>query len=257
MFEQAEYLILGNWKMNLNIQDAKALADSVVKAASALPKHIATGVCPASLHLAQTNAIFQNSSVALGAQDCHFERSGAFTGDISAAQLKDIGCSFTLLGHSERRQFHQESDQLVHKKAEAALNQNLHAVICIGETLEERESGRYTQVLETQIKNSLPAIGTRDTISIAYEPIWAIGTGRTAESQDIEETHRFIREILKQIYSKATPRILYGGSVKANNALEILSLSVVDGVLVGGASLDAEAFATIMRAAASVATASV
>ena len=216
---------------------------------------ITVGVCPSFLHIPLVREILEQQAVLLGAQDCHSEDKGAFTGDISAEMLADSGCDFVLAGHSERRADHHESNVLVRLKAEAALRHGLHAVICVGEPLEEREGQRHLACIERQLRESLPANATREDVSIAYEPIWAIGTGRTAQLVEIDETHRHIRTLLTQlqgVQEGGTSRILYGGSVKANNALEILGLPVVDGVLVGGASLDAESFLSIIRAAAEV-----
>ncbi|MGB1540027.1 MAG: triose-phosphate isomerase, partial [Rickettsiales bacterium] len=195
--------------------------------------------------------------VLLGAQDCHEAEQGAHTGHISAAMLEDCGCDFTLVGHSERRADDGETNTQVKAKAERAIAHGVHAVVCVGETQSERETGDYLQVIEKQLRASLPAKHAAADLTIAYEPVWAIGTGKTASLDDISEVHGHIKGIVSALQKEKEedipPRVIYGGSVNANNALEILSLPVVDGVLVGGASLDAESFSNIIRAASQAA----
>lgn len=241
------YLVLGNWKMHLTRDAARHLARRI---ASANAAGVDVGLAPAFVHIQSVREAIAGSEVLLGAQTCHAQPEGAFTGEVSAPMLADMGCAFVILGHSERRQMMHESDAAVKAKAEAALAQGLHVVLCVGETLGQRESGAYREVIEGQLHASLPDAFDRDRLTVSYEPIWAIGTGRTASLDDISAMHAHIGEVLASRQGGgALPRVLYGGSVKANNALDILSLPVVDGVLVGGASLDADAFTTIIGAA--------
>jgi triosephosphate isomerase len=186
------------------------------------------------------------SPILLGAQDCHAEQTGAFTGDVSAAMLKDLGCSHVIVGHSERRALHGETDQLVHAKALAALHSDLVPIICVGETLAERESGRATEIVQAQIAGSVPDGILPAKLVIAYEPVWAIGSGQTATPDDIAAMHRMIRAALAaKTEEPDAGLILYGGSVKPDNAAAILALDGVDGALIGGASLKAGDFMAI------------
>lgn len=256
MLVKGAYLVLGNWKMNGDVNSATALAAAV--AANSQPAEeigVSVGIAPSYLHLTSARQVVFGDEILLGAQDSRAQDSGAFTGDVSAAMLKDAGCNFVISGHSERRMWHGERNEHVKQKADGTLRQGMHAVICVGESKAEREVGQQLQVVETQLRGSLPAQLNRDSVSIAYEPVWAIGSGQAASLQDIQQMHSHIAGVLQQLTGgAAAPRILYGGSVNANNALDILSLPVVDGVLVGGASLDADAFQSIIRAAAQAAS---
>lgn len=245
----AEILVLGNWKMHLTDAEGVTLAQSVAETASGLGAGVQVGISPPFPYLQSIGETISGSGVLLGGQDCHYQSQGAYTGDVSAPMLVDCGCDFTLVGHSERRQHHHEDNGIVFDKACAAIEQGLHTVICVGETLKQREDGSYLSLIGEQIEKALPERANRQTVSIAYEPVWAIGTGKTAGTEDIIEVHAHIRSVLGRLLGEDLPRVLYGGSVKAENALEILSLPVVDGVLVGGASLKAGAFAEIIRAA--------
>lgn len=254
MHSTGQLLILGNWKMHLTQQAAGQLAAKI--AALKVEERVKVGVAPAFLHLPIVGHELAESHVWLGAQTCHEQPEGAFTGDISAPMLADLGCRFVIVGHSERRQHHHETSAQVRRKAEAAIKNALHAVVCVGETPAQRESGTYLSVIEKQLRESVPTGARRDKLTVSYEPLWAIGTGKTASVTDIEEVHRHIRTVLHDLALRhaaldnaEVPRVLYGGSVKANNALDILTLPVVDGVLVGGASLDPSAFAAIIKAA--------
>jgi triosephosphate isomerase len=201
-------------------------------------------LCPPASLLSETGAQIANSGLFLGGQDCHTAASGAFTGDISAAMLKDIGCTYVILGHSERRQYHKEDDALIAAKATAAHAAGLISIICVGETDAERSAGQQNTIVQKQLKNALPAGGcTPENTVIAYEPVWAIGTGKTASTADIAAMHAHIRGLVP-----AGMKILYGGSVKSSNAAEILSTPNVDGALVGGASLKADEFWAIATA---------
>lgn len=244
-------LIAGNWKMNGLMADgvdlAKAIAADVKKLGKAQCEFL---VCPPFTLLTSVKKALRGAKVALGAQDCHFNEKGAHTGDISAAMLKDVGCTYVLVGHSERRADHGESNELISKKAVAAHGAGLKAVICIGETLAERDAGKTIDVCTKQILGSVPAAATATDTVIAYEPVWAIGTGKTPTSADVQEVHAAIRKVLAKKLGKANAnkmRILYGGSVKPSNAKEFLSLPDVDGALIGGASLKVEDFMAIAK----------
>jgi len=242
-------LIAGNWKMNLLKADGTALATALaghMKAARGFDM----AICPPAQLLGPVAACLAGSSLGLGGQDCHAKTSGAHTGDISAAMLVDIGCGYVIVGHSERRADHGESDAVVRVKAEAAQAAGLIAIICVGETEAERDAGKATVVVESQIRDSVPAGASAANTVIAYEPVWAIGTGKTATTEDIAEIHGHARGVLGQIMGDGDAvRILYGGSVKPGNAKEILAVKDVGGALVGGASLVAEDFIAIGEAA--------
>lgn len=239
-------IIVGNWKMNGTSRDSQALVEALLAGLPATLPDIV--ICPPFTQLALVAEKLNSSPIALGAQDCHQNASGAHTGDISPAMLADLGVSYVILGHSERRQEHGELDDTVREKAIAATQAGLTPIVCIGETEEQRESGKHFDTLGWQIKGSLP---DNFTGILAYEPIWAIGTGRAATEEEIAETMHFLREELVRQFGEAgkTLRILYGGSVNAKNAASILSIADVAGALVGGASLNAEAFLSIIGAA--------
>jgi triosephosphate isomerase len=233
-------LIAGNWKMN-GLTESIAEIALMSRTLSAKPAHCDVLICPPATlisHAVQSGA----PGVAIGAQDCHPEPSGAFTGDLSAEMLRDCGATTVIVGHSERRQYHGESDALVAAKASAAWRAGLTAIICVGETLLEREAGQAKIICKRQLTGSVPRGATTTNTIIAYEPIWAIGTGKTPTNEEISDMHAHIRICLS-----SRIRILYGGSVKPSNAREILSLPSVDGALVGGASLKASEFTTIVE----------
>ena len=241
-------LIAGNWKMNELRADGTALARAL---ASQPPDHgRELLICPPATLLAGIAPLLAGSGIALGGQDCHPDPKGAHTGDISAAMLKDAGCDYVILGHSERRQEHHETDELVRRKVEAAWAAGLAPIVCVGETAAARDAGRTLAVIGRQLSGSLPANAGARPLVVAYEPVWAIGTGRTPKPDEIAEVHAFIRaELAKATPDAASVRILYGGSVTAKNAPEILPIAHVDGALVGGASLDAHSFRTIALSA--------
>ena len=242
-------LIAGNWKMN-GLQKDISQATDVAKSLSQKAANCDVMICPpATLILSMADRLAP-TAVKVGAQDCHVEASGAFTGDLSAEMLKDAGAEAIIVGHSERRDGYQESSSLVKSKAEAAWRAGLQAIICVGETLNERESGVALNVVSQQVRGSLPKGATAENTVIAYEPVWAIGTGLTPTLEDIAEVHGAIREVLQELVSDEAEgiRILYGGSVKPGNAKEILAVDDVDGALVGGASLKAEDFLGIIAA---------
>jgi len=242
--------VFGNWKMNLNLEQASKLSKDIV--AGTIGDNVEIAIFPAFTHLYPVGKELQNLKIKLGGQDLSPSQNGAFTGDISSEMLKDLACKYVLVGHSERRTIHGESNEIVAKKADAAIKAGLIPVICVGENLEQREQGNYLEIIVEQLKQSLPSDKNANYI-VAYEPVWAIGTGKTSNLQEIEEVHKTIASTLyyaKQSsgQTQKTP-VLYGGSVKASNAGEIMNNDFVDGVLVGGASLSSEEFGKIITCA--------
>jgi triosephosphate isomerase len=232
-------LIAGNWKMNGLREDGAALARRVIAVRASSPA-CELLVCPPTTLLATVGGALAGSGIALGGQDCHPAPKGAYTGDISAEMLADAGCSHVILGHSERRHGHNESDAVVREKIIGAWRAGLIAILCVGETQPQRQAGRATDIVSAQLAGSIPDGATSENLIIAYEPVWAIGTGLTATSEDIAAMHASVRTSIP-----VGARILYGGSVNPQNASGILGLGEVDGALVGGASLDADSFWTI------------
>jgi triosephosphate isomerase len=243
-------LIAGNWKMN-GLAQALDEARAIVAGLDAAPAAARVAICPPATLLHRLSEALEGSTVLTGGQDCHVKTSGAHTGDIAAAMLTDAGAALVILGHSERREDHGETSALVAAKVETALAAGLEPIICVGESLAQREAGSALEVVTAQIRESLPAALAGQAFSVAYEPIWAIGTGRTATVADIEEMHAAIRAQLVSMFGEAgkAPPILYGGSVKPDNAVEILRAAEVGGALVGGASLKAADFLAIIAAA--------
>ena len=247
-------LFAGNWKMNGLRADGVTLAVALAeRMRSADPRDWDMLICPPATLLFPVAEAISDSPIALGGQDCHSAPSGAHTGDVSAAMLKDAGCRYVIVGHSERRADHGEGNTLVRSKAEAALAAGLAPLVCVGETEGEREAGDTLPVIQRQIEESLPWPADPAAFVVAYEPVWAIGTGRTATSVDIAEVHAHIRALLTQRLGEdgaGRVRVLYGGSVKPGNAAEILAVANVDGALVGGASLKPDDFWAIATAGA-------
>lgn len=245
-------LVAGNWKMHLRTETAAALARDVAAAAPETPG-AEVAVLPAFVHLAAVRAALAGSGVVLGAQCCHDRPDGAHTGEVSAEMLADAGAAVVLCGHSERRQAG-ESDAMVAARVRAALRAGLRPLVCVGETLAERDQGLTDEVLRRQTSAALGGVTPDDLarIDLAYEPVWAIGTGRTASAATAVAAHRTVRGVLRSQFGAAggVPRILYGGSVKPSNAAELMASEGVDGVLVGGASLEAASFRAIVRGAA-------
>jgi triosephosphate isomerase len=238
-------LVGGNWKMYLVGDQAEAYCRALVPAIAAAAAEVV--IFPPAPYLRLVARGLAPGGAFCGGQDLHPEPKGAFTGDVSGAQLADVGCVWALCGHSERRRDHAESDELVGRKAAAAVRHGLRPLICIGESLEERRAGRAFEVLERQLNHALAA--RPEPSAIAYEPIWAIGTGETATPEIAQETHHFIREVLADLLgdeSGAAKRVVYGGSVKPDNAAELIAQDDIDGFLVGGASLDAVGFSAII-----------
>ena len=241
-------LIAGNWKMNGLSADGVALATEIKALVKNKKRNCEFLVCPPFTLLTSVKKALRGVKVAVGAQDCHFNEKGAHTGDVSPSMLVDAGCSYVILGHSERRADHGESNELVCKKAVAANKVGLKTIICIGETLQQRDAGETIDVCSKQVMGSVPSDATAVNTVIAYEPVWAIGTGKTPTAQDVEDVHAAVRKVLAKKLGKAQAnkmRILYGGSVKPSNAKEFLSLPDVDGALIGGASLKSADFMAI------------
>ena len=241
-------LIAGNWKMNglaSSLAEAKAVADGVGDARARV------AICPPAILIHRMSQALAGSKVLVGGQDAHGDDSGAFTGDVSAEMLADAGARLVILGHSERRDAYRETDALVSRKVLAALRHGLEPIVCVGETLDQRKAGEALAVVTRQVMGSLPAELADKAFAVAYEPVWAIGTGLTPTIPEIEEVHESIRATLNEMFGAAaqTAPILYGGSVKPGNAAEILHASEVGGALVGGASLKAADFLAIVRAA--------
>ena len=241
----------GNWKMNTNANEAHALIGGLK--AGLGTKSVDVAVYPPFVYLRELAQDAAGSDILLGAQDCYFESNGAFTGEISTDMLKDCGVRSVLTGHSERRHVLGESDQIVNKKTKAALGAGLIAVLCVGETLKQRESGQTDKVNETQIRAGLDGVSKESlrSVVIAYEPVWAIGTGKTATPQDAQSAHETIRELIAKMYDQKAAdsiRIIYGGSMKPGNAAELMAMADIDGGLIGGASLNASDFLAIIDA---------
>lgn len=248
-------LIAGNWKMNGTLGSARTLVDGIVAGLRAAPDVAASCdflVCPPYVHMyVVKNVIDHNHApVVLGGQDCAATQSGAYTGEIAAEMLRDFGCGYVILGHSERRHILGETSAIVAEKAAMAHAAGLIAVICVGETEDERSAGMENEVVEAQIKASIPQGATAANTVIAYEPVWAIGTGKVATVDDVAAMHGFIRERAKEkVANSGQMRILYGGSVKPDNAAALFAVPHVDGALIGGASLDAQQYIAIAQAA--------
>lgn len=246
-------LIAGNWKMNGGLDEVDALAGELAGRMAALGSAPAfdMALCPPFPLLPMIAARIEESGLALGAQDCHAKEQGAHTGDVSATLLAEVGCSFVIVGHSERRTDHKETDAQVEAKARAVQAAGMCAIVCVGETEAERDAGRAVEVVVGQVAGSVPEGSTPANLVIAYEPVWAIGTGKTATPQDAQDMHAAIRDSLAGRFGAETGagvRILYGGSMKPGNAAELLALADVDGGLIGGAALKADDFWAIAQA---------
>lgn len=246
-------LIAGNWKMNTTRAEAVALAKALAEKCPT-DGSVEVAVCPPSVYLEAVVAAVKGSPVGVGAQNVYHENNGAFTGELSTAMLADIGCKYVILGHSERRQLMGETDADVNRKLKKVLSSGLIPIVCVGETLAQREAGETTKVVETQFTGSFAEIPASDMakVVIAYEPVWAIGTGKVATPEQAEEVHAALRGLLQSRYSAEVAdvvRIQYGGSVKADNAAELMAKPNIDGALVGGASLKADSFLGIIAGA--------
>ncbi|OHB64141.1 MAG: triose-phosphate isomerase [Planctomycetes bacterium RBG_13_62_9] len=248
--------VAGNWKMNTDSRSSVELAQAVATGSAGLAREkVSVAVIPPFVYLKAVVQAVSSSGVAVGAQDVYFESKGAFTGEISPGMLKDVGCTYVLCGHSERRHVIKETDELVGKKVTAALSGGLLPILCVGELLEERDASQTEDVVARHLKTGLAGLNAdkMSAVTVAYEPVWAIGTGRTATPQQAQEVHEFIRGLLAKMYDKKLAEealILYGGSVKGDNARDLMTQKDVDGLLVGGASLKADEFVRIIQAAA-------
>lgn len=242
-------LVIANWKMHGKSVFNRALVEEFLEQLKDYRAEVV--LCPPFTYVGQLQELLRSSGVMLGAQDCSHIEHGAYTGEVSAEMLSDCGCEWVIVGHSERRQYHQESDALVAAKLAAAQRAGLTPVLCVGETQEQRESGDAENVVQAQLTGALNDLPDLKSLAIAYEPVWAIGTGLTASPQQAQEMHAFMREVLRGLDAQNAEglRLLYGGSVKAGNAAELFAQADIDGALVGGASLDGEAFAAIVSAA--------
>ncbi|CAA0122115.1 Triosephosphate isomerase [Halioglobus japonicus] len=244
-----QLLVVGNWKMNGSRASINSLLDDLLSAPAVAGTEVA--VCPTYVHLPQVLELCASSAIAVGAQDCSHMQSGAYTGEVAAVMLSEMGCRWVILGHSERRQYHAESDALVAAKVAVAVEAGLQPIVCVGETREQREAGEAQSVVSAQLQGALKGQVNLDSLVVAYEPVWAIGTGLTATPQQAQDMHECIRgclEGIEGIDAQAT-RLLYGGSVKADNAAQLFAQPDIDGALVGGAALKAADFKSIIAAA--------
>ncbi|MEP0821505.1 MAG: triose-phosphate isomerase [Ignavibacterium sp.] len=249
-------VIAGNWKMNKDADGSVELINGLITRSGEIPNGVTVVLCPPFTSLAIAQRLLDGVPMALGGQNMHYEDEGAFTGEISAGMLKSVGCTFVIIGHSERRQIFGETNDLVNKKVKKALSAGLRPIICVGETLEERERGVTEQVINVQLKGALQDVPENEVSRaiIAYEPVWAIGTGKNATPDQAADVHKYIRKILGQFYSWNIAEktiIQYGGSVKPDNARGLLAKADIDGALVGGACLKPESFMEIVKASAS------
>jgi triosephosphate isomerase len=248
-------LIAGNWKMNKDIHETASLVDGLKNSINPLLQNSMTEVlvCPPFTSLVIASTLLKEMPLKLGAQNMSQHDDGAYTGEISAKMLKSVGCEYVILGHSERRQYFKETNELINAKAKQALKNGLIPILCVGETLEEREAGVTEEIIKVQVKGVLNELTSEqiEKVVIAYEPVWAIGTGKTATPEQANQVHKFIRKLVGQLYSWTVAEkliIQYGGSMNDKNAAELLSQSDIDGGLIGGASLKADAFTAIVKA---------
>ncbi|MEK7841590.1 MAG: triose-phosphate isomerase [Deltaproteobacteria bacterium] len=244
-------LIAGNWKMHMTISQAESLVFAIREAIKGV-NNVEVAIAPPFTALRHINYLLAETSIRLCGQDVFWEKNGAYTGEVSPEMLKDVGCKYVIIGHSERRQYFNETDESVNKKVLASLKEGLQPILCVGETLEQRENNKTLSIVRKQVEEGLKNIsrGLMKDVTIAYEPVWAIGTGKTATSEQAEEVHNSIRELLYEMFNleavKET-RIIYGGSVKPDNIDSLMAQPNIDGALVGGASLKPEAFSRIVR----------
>ncbi len=251
MDKERKLIIAGNWKMNKTVAESLDLANGLVRELKEV-KEVDIAICPPFTALSEVSKAVIDSNIRLGAQNMSQNGYGAHTGEIAAGMLKEFSTKYVILGHSERREYQRESDELIAAKAKAAHEAGLKPIVCVGEQLEERESGNTENVVGTQVRGSLAGLTTEEMLGtvIAYEPVWAIGTGKTATAEQAQEVHAFIRNLLADLFDADTAkavRIQYGGSVKPDNARELMSQPDVDGALVGGASLDVRIFSELIK----------
>ena len=251
MDKERKLIIAGNWKMNKTVAESLDLANGLVRELKEV-KEVDIAICPPFTALSEVSKAVIDSNIRLGAQNMSQNGYGAHTGEIAAGMLKELSTTYVILGHSERREYQRESDELIAAKAKASHEAGLKPIVCVGEQLEERESGNTENVVGTQVRGSLAGLTTEEMLGtvIAYEPVWAIGTGKTATAEQAQEVHSFIRNLLADLFDSDTAkavRIQYGGSVKPDNARELMSQPDVDGALVGGASLDVRVFSELIK----------
>jgi len=251
MDKERKLIIAGNWKMNKTVSESLDLANGLVRELKDV-KEVDIAICPPFTALSEVSKAIIDSNIRLGSQNMSQNNYGAHTGEIAAGMLKEFSTKYVILGHSERREYQRESDELIASKAKAAHEAGLKPIVCVGEQLEEREAGKTEDVVGTQIRGSLAGLTTEEMLGtvIAYEPVWAIGTGKTATADQAQEVHAFIRNLLAELFDADTAkavRIQYGGSVKPDNARELMSQEDVDGALVGGASLDVRNFSELIK----------
>jgi triosephosphate isomerase len=248
------FLIAGNWKMNCGPYDAAELLEGLISRSNDISDEVDVLVCPPFVSIGMAVKYLYDTDIQVGAQNLHFEENGAYTGEISGSMIAESGCNYVVIGHSERRQYFGETDETVNKRVHKALDHKLAPIICVGESLDQRQNEEHFELVKTQITAALEGVSAKDApdVVIAYEPIWAIGTGETATPEQAQVIHEYIRTVLSDLYNKDTAdhiNILYGGSMKPGNAKELLSQPDVDGGLIGGASLDAESFSEIISIA--------
>lgn len=248
------FLIAGNWKMNCGPYDAAELLEGLTSRSAEISNEVDVLVCPPFVSIGMAVKYLYDTDIQVGAQNLHFEENGAFTGEISGSMIAESGCNYVIIGHSERRQYFGETNETVNKRVHKALEHKLAPIICVGESLEQRQKEEHFELVNTQITKALTEVSAKDVpdVVIAYEPIWAIGTGETATPEQAQVMHEYIRTVLNDLYDEDTAdhiNILYGGSMKPGNAKELLSQPDVDGGLIGGASLDAESFSEIISIA--------
>jgi triosephosphate isomerase len=253
MSKKRKPIVAGNWKMNKTVAEAIDLANAIKRDLAGC-KDVDVVLCPPFTALKSVGEVITGTHLDLGAQNMHWEKNGAFTGEVAAGMLRELYCHYVILGHSERRTYFGETDEIVNKKTKAALASNLKPIVCIGETLQEREANRTEEVITTQVRGSLAGLSPRELVEciLAYEPVWAIGTGKTASPQQAQDVHALIRGLLKDIADEAVAqsvRIQYGGSMKPANAKELMNMPDIDGGLIGGAALEARSFVEIVQAA--------
>jgi len=251
--KQRKRIIAGNWKMNKGVSESQTLAEDI-KRELAECSEVEVVLCPPFTSLQTVADVVGETAIKFGAQNMHWESSGAYTGEVSAMMLRSLYCHFVILGHSERRTYFGETDAIVNKKAKAALAATLIPIVCVGETLEERQAAKHMSVVRTQVEGSLEGIAPADLkkVVLAYEPVWAIGTGLTATPEQAQEMHAFIRSVLREMSNSDVAdsvRIQYGGSMKPSNAAELLAKPDIDGGLIGGAALEAKSFVELVRIA--------
>lgn len=252
-----ELFVAGNWKMNLNGRQSAALAEELKERIGNVGE-VRLAVCPPFVYLKSVADILSDCAIGVGAQNMYTEESGAYTGELAGAMLLDVGCRYVILGHSERRHVIGETDEFINRKVIMALGLGLEPIVCLGEKLDQREAGQTEAVVSSQLAAALAGVSEEQmaVVTIAYEPVWAIGTGRTATPQQAEQVHALLRGLLSDMYSAEVVQntvIQYGGSVKPDNTADLMAMPNVDGALVGGASLKADSFAAIVQAACSVA----